>query len=117
MKIKDPRELLNAIDRTKLQEYLGYQPLVHSSLDTSDTFHYSEPYGEDVGQVQTTTNKNASHTPNPSPHSSVKSQDPEKPQAEIISGQALPLGDFIDTDAVSEEAPYLICGMCESNCP
>jgi hypothetical protein len=96
MEITDPRPLLDAIDMTELERCLGYLPFTSVRRQSKVETVYSEPYGmEDLDDPESGVVK----TEEAGPQSSVASA--EQPTSiNIIQGQSLILGDFIDTDAV-----------------
>ncbi|KAL1846954.1 hypothetical protein Plec18170_008923 [Paecilomyces lecythidis] len=95
MKICDPQELLDMIDRALLEQYLEYQPFDTAPLVNRPEVHYSEPHGanspSDLQRAIDNTSENTEielgkSSTNDSSHN-------------ITNGKILRLGDFIDTDA------------------
>jgi hypothetical protein len=106
MKITDPRELLDAIDLDKLQEYLGYQPFEHEDDNSQNSLQYVEPFGTDEDEPQIATGDHASHTQEGETNVNTNSQGSGESPGEVITGHTMRLGDFIDTDAVSRAMRY-----------
>jgi 3-isopropylmalate dehydratase small subunit len=109
MTISDPRPLLEAIDPAYLLDCLDYQPLVKEGPETEakqQSISYSEPYCIDSEKQEQV----ASQSP-PDPEDKTMEDGGDAPIAagdgrDRIDGRVLPLGDFIDTDAVSPLSPH-----------
>jgi hypothetical protein len=104
MKITDPRPFLDAIDQTRLKEILG-QNSIHEPKKSPV---YVEPGqgaalpaaaqdAEPVRKVSSTDEKPAAEAPSEDRPQAVGSSAPD-----IRQGKIQRLGDFIDTDAVSD---------------
>lgn len=96
MKICDPQELLDMIDRALLEQYLEYQPFDTVPLVNRPEVHYSEPHGAnsppDLERAIDNTSENTRIEPGKS--------STDDSSHNITNGRILRLGDFIDTDAV-----------------
>ena len=108
MRIRDPRELLDEIDQDLLRKYLENQPSECVDSRSSSRIQYSEPYGtneqHESGAVEDI-KSNAPRLP--------VNGDQESFSENLLKGEVMRLGDFIDTDAVSPPQPIqslLKCG-------
>lgn len=88
------------IDRNTLDHYLGYQPFECETLVNPVELEFSEPYGTDI--------TGSSYPDTCIATDRVFARDKPAPQEsnspatspEVLKGNVLRLGDFIDTDAV-----------------
>lgn len=99
----DPTKLLALIDMDLLERYLGYQPFADVEVrPRSGVIQYSEPYGRDP-EFDDRAEDGNSESPGPASEEGSTTDSVEQ----VISGKVLRLGDFIDTDAVSETIALL----------
>lgn len=100
MYMTDPRPFLDQLDLEKLHDVLARRPLDNEMNTHVSTIHYREPYGIDT---QTGTKDN-DHTAESKTQASLEAEhhvESSKPASkEVITGKALVVGDFIDTDAI-----------------
>ena len=110
MEITDPRELLEMVDLGALKSVLGRRPIDDMTYTASAEIQYLEPFGRDGAEQQSPRNSVAAN-----PSSSVEEQETPLSQVSkaskltqnspnrverIVSGKALVMGDFINTDAI-----------------
>jgi hypothetical protein len=100
MLVSNPQELLDMVDRDILEQYLGYQPFEYEPLINTVEVHFSEPYGTDSTNSAYADDSividGKSAGDEPESQESVASGNSH----EVLKGNILRLGDFIDTDAV-----------------
>ncbi|KAJ9131059.1 Aconitase [Pleurostoma richardsiae] len=108
MRITNPRQLLDAINYDRLQEYLGYLPFEVNEAEGKGTLQYFEPFGVD--------SEDGSHHTDETGLQQEKSENNRKKlegaPEQTVKGRAMRLGDFIDTDAI---APSKFLASCTTN--
>ena len=102
MKITDPRGLLDVINPDELNRLLGYQPMEQDEPLSQESFHYSEPFGEDIERETAMEQTTIPQKEEKEKQSETVPRGPSEDRGELIQGHVMRLGDFIDTDAVSQ---------------
>ena len=98
MRICDPRPLLEAMDMRYLENCVRYSPFDVGDPQPHAALRYDEPYGEAL--TEDVENSSRLRTRGDASRESQASGDSDGKS--LISGKVLRLGDFIDTDAVSQ---------------